>query len=745
MASTTDRPQPPSSDYGAPTFSRRGDIERIATRSPKPDDAASEDPWLRLAKEAFEFSTNYLDANYRARWDDAIRAFNNKHPSRSKYNSQAYDKRSKIYRPKTRSIIRKNEAAACAAYFSNMDVVQVEAERMDDKSEQASADTMKHLLNYRLTKSVPWFQIAMGALQDAQTMGACCAHVHWAYEEQERDPDEPDYEADATPARKERIAEDFRIVADKPCIELLPLENIRFDPAAAWYDPINTSPYVIHLMPMYAQDVKAKMRAREWKHHPDSTLSVAMQVKLDTTKQVRTGNRTDQHDNEGRLIGDYQVVWVQRHIHRRDGQDWHWYTLADIAMLSEPEPLKDVVFHGMRPYVIGNAIIETHNPMPAGVPDLAEGLQSEANEVVNTRLDNVKLVLQKRYLAKRGKDIDYASLVRNVPGSITLVNDPDKDVREISWPDVTQSAFAEQDRINADMDELLGNFSAGTVMQNNQAMQAPMRTLGLVSTGATVLTEYLLRTFTVTFIEPVLRQLMKLEQYYETDKTVMALAGARAQLRLKYGINEVTDDLLNRELVLTVNVGMGATDPMMRLQKFLMGVNSFAALMKQPPPGMDLKEVGKEVFGLIGYQDGTRFFQGQDPEKAQLQQQLQAAQQQIAQLSQQVKEKQTGHVLQYKAKEMQAHGTVAREQIKQQGENQRMAVIHRGKMPEDPMMEHRREMAKMTLQHQRDSARLRNDFVLQLNKVRNDFAAKLAALQMGRTLSGGNPNQGRVA
>ncbi|MBA0088169.1 MAG: hypothetical protein HRJ53_24555, partial [Acidobacteria bacterium Pan2503] len=147
MAVNTDRPQPPSADYGQPTFSQRGDIERRGTKTPKPDDAAGETNWLRIAKEAFEFSTNYMDANYRARWDDAIRAFNNQHPARSKYNSQAYDKRSKIYRPKTRSIIRKNEAAACAAYFSNMDVVQVEAERMDDKNEQASADVMKHLLN----------------------------------------------------------------------------------------------------------------------------------------------------------------------------------------------------------------------------------------------------------------------------------------------------------------------------------------------------------------------------------------------------------------------------------------------------------------------------------------------------------------------------------------------------------------------------------------------------------------------
>ncbi len=50
------------------------------------------------------------------------------------------------------------------------------------------------------------------------------------------------------------------------------------------------------------------------------------------------------------------------------------------------------------------------------------------------RLDCVPFVLDKKYLVKRGKNVDLASLLRNVPARVT----PEKEVREVTWSDVTQ-------------------------------------------------------------------------------------------------------------------------------------------------------------------------------------------------------------------------------------------------------------------------------------------------------------------
>ena len=576
--------------------------------------------WLARAAAAYQASTSFMDTNYRKAWEDSIRAFHSQFPNDSKYNNPAYDKRSKLYRPKTRTIIRKNESAAAAAFFSNMDTVSISAEDQSNKQQLMSAEVMKHLLQYRLTKSIPWYMTVLGGIQDAQTMGTVCAHVYWKYEEGE---------------------EGARPSVDKPCVDLIPIENIRIDPAAPWTDPIHGSPYVIHLLPMYTMDVKAKMDSKEWKYLSDGMLSRATGVQ-DSTRSARQKDRADPTNADTRQIGDYEILWVQRHIHKSKDGDIEFYTLSDLALLTDPKPLKESVLHGRRPYEIGCCILETHRVMPSGVYQLGKGLQDEANEVVNQRLDNVKFALNKKWFARRGRDVDINGLLRNVPGGVVMMDDPEKDVREISWPDVTQSAYEEQTRINLDMDELLGNFNPAGLMTQG-AQNSPARNMSMLNQSTGTMVEYLIRTYVETFVQPVLRQIVLLEQHYETDEVLLSLVGKNAQIFQKFGVDQVTDSILRQELTLTVNVGMGATDPTTKLQKFLTAMGSFAGLSKAPPPGLNLQEVGKEIFGHLGYSDGSRFFTNDNPQVLALQQQLQQAGQMIQQLQGKLTEKTTQH------------------------------------------------------------------------------------------------------
>jgi len=578
--------------------------------------AIEDDGWLRRASDAYRSSTSYVDKNLRKDWEDAIRAFNNQHPTDSKYTSPAYDKRSKLYRPKIRAVMRKNEAATAAAFFSNMDVVSIDASDQTDKAQLISADVMKQVIQYRLTRSVPWFQFVLGGLQDAQTVGAVIGYLYWDY--------------------------DKNSGVDKPCLELVPVENFRVDPSASWIDPIGTSPYLIHLIPMYSMDIKEKIESGEWH---EVSLKKA-NSKTDSTRIARSGG-DDPQTNDDRPVSDYEILWVQRHIHRKDGQDWVFHTLDDDQMLDDPQPLKNVYFHGRRPYVFGRVILETHKIFSSGVPKLGRGVEDEVNEVTNQRMDNVKFALNKKWFAKRGVDVDLAGLVRNVPGGIVMMNDPEKDVREITWPDVTQSAFMEQQGLDMLMDELLGNFNPAALMTQG-AGNAPARNMSLLSQSNGSLVEYLIRTYVETFIEPVLRLLVLLEQEYETDRVIMGLAAKNSKMFQRFGIDSITDDLLMQEITLKVNVGMGATDPAQKLSKFLAALMNFSAIMKSPPPGMNLVEVGKEIFGHLGYADGSRFFTVDDPQIIALQQQLQQAMQMIQQLQMKLQEKNTKEVLGYK-------------------------------------------------------------------------------------------------
>ena len=611
----------------------------------------AETNWLQLAKDAHQSSTSYVDANYRKKWEDGLRMFQSRHPQDSKYLSDAYKHRSKIFRPKSRSLVRKHEAAAAAAFFSNLDVISTAAVNQNDRNQAASADLWKEVINYRLTKTIPWFLTLVGAMQDCMTVGVACSYQYWRYEaksvmEYETMTDEfgnPFIGADGQPMLVERPR--MVVKKDQPCIELMPVENIRIDPGASWINPIESSPYVIRLVPMYVCDVKAMMNnldqktnAPKWKTLTDGQIKSAMKNDNDSTAQTREQNRQDSKDPGNTAIGDYEIVWVHENFMRVDGEEMVFYTLGTEFMLTDAKPLAEVYFTGDRPIVMGCCVVETHKVMPDSPVMLGEQLQREANEVVNQRLDNVKLVLNKRYIVKRGAQVDIKSLVRNVPGSVTLANDTAGDVREVEFNDVTGSSYQEQDRINVDYDELTGNFSQGSIMTNRK-MNETVGGMGMISNAANQITEYTLRTFTETWVEPVLRQLVKMEQKYETDEVILAIAASQAKLIETYGVSEINDELLGQELTLSVNVGMGATNPDQKLGRFMGAMQAYSSVATMELPGLDMKEIGKEVFGLAGYRDGGRFMQNQEQD-AQIKQVIEQAQQMVAEAKQETAMKQ---------------------------------------------------------------------------------------------------------
>lgn len=606
--------------------------------------------WLALARNSYSASTSYMDANWRKAWEDCIALFQSRHPAGSKYNSDLYKSRSHIFRPKTRSVVRKNEAAAAAAFFSNVDLVSIEAENSADKAQNASADLIFQLINYRLQKSIPWFKVLIGAIQEMQVYGVVVSYQYWNYkEEPQYEPitdeltGEPMMDDEGNPLARET---DPKVLVDKPCIELIPLENFRIDAGADWLDPINSSPYLIRRVPMYVCDVKEKMGQTDrktgqpqWKKLTDDQIRQAM-TSLDTLSQARENRRQDPKANNAEAaLTEFEIVWVHENFIRIDGEEVVYWTMGTEHMLTEPKALQEVYFTGERPFAMGNAVLEAHKVVPESLVQMGSQLQREANDVVNQRLDNVKLVLNKRWLAKRGKQVDIPSLHKNMPGSVTLVDDVESDVKEVNWPDVTASAYQEQDRINVDFDELVGNFSGSSVMTNRK-LNETVGGMSLLNGGASQLTEYLLLTCVETWVEPVLRQLVKLEQQYETNLSILALAGQKAQLLQKYGVDQVTDAMLDAELTVRVNVGMGATDPRTKLQKFVMAIQSYSQAVRMLP-NADHEQVRKEIFGLAGYRDGARFFkQGEDPNAAAMQQQMQQQMQMMQQMQQQMQQMQ---------------------------------------------------------------------------------------------------------
>lgn len=629
------------------------------------DDTSGDEYWLGLAKSAFDTSTDYLDSNIRQQWEDAISHQNNEHASGSKYHTDTYRARSKTFRPKTRTNNQAAEAAFAKAMFSTTDLVNIEPQNDNDPVQRASAEVNGYLMQHRLSKSIRWYLTAMGAYQNARVYGVCASYQYWDFEEvfespspsgmisgaadadednlEEGNPATQEHEqyggiinrptgsADEAPITGGDLQEELpspvqpepeaRVLRDKPACDLLPPENVRFEPNADWRDPINASPYVVRLVPMYADEARHKIEANGWREYSlDELIHSGSDIseRSDETRKQRQGmSRQDPADQDGGERNEFRLVWLHENFVRIGGQDYVYWTCGTSLLLSEPAPIEDIYPHlayGERPITLGVVTVESHRNYPMSPTRLIAPLQEQSNDIANQRMDNVRLVLNKRYILRRsqsGGGIDMAALARSTPGSSVMATDPERDVRVLETNDVTGSSYQEQDRLDLAIDELSGTFSQQTV-QNNRNLNETVGGMEMMNSGASDVTEYMIRTFIETWVEPTLSQLVRLEQYYETDEMLLTLAAEESEAYQQFGQDVAMDELLRQELTINVNAGFGKTDPQKRLNSLNQALSSVAQVLPDAIPRLQSDEIIKEVFGNAGYRDGKRFFQPLD-------------------------------------------------------------------------------------------------------------------------------------
>ncbi|MEL7966381.1 hypothetical protein AAG587_08390 [Vreelandella neptunia] len=566
--------------------------------------------WLRKARLVYEESTDYYQSSLFNNWRDNIAHYRSEHPQGSKYKQDAYKNRSKVFRPKPRSAVRTLEATAAAALFTNDNLLEVRGINPDDQMQTEAGKLHKAILQHRLETTIPWFLTSIGAYQDTHVYGICVSRQYWDRRTRKRkeyvaatdENGEPYIDADGMMLAEEIEVEE--VITDEPAIDLLAPDNFRFDPAADWRQPVKTSPYLIETIPMYAGDVMAMMSDADDGWHEYTLGQLVSHGKDDTdSKTVRDARegkgREDAHDVNS--ANEFSIIWVHFNIIRdEEGQDWAFYTVGTGLLLTDPAPLEEVDPLGRARYAVGFSSIEAHRSHPSGTIELNRPLTDMINDVTNQRMDNVQLVLNKRYAIRRGANVDLGALMRNVPGGGVMMDNVNQDYKIMETPDVTQSSYVEQDRLGVESDELLGTFSQSSVNQNRN-LNETVGGMNLMNASANQVQELGLRTFIETWVEPVLRTMVKLEGLYETDETVLALAAGKAEI-----YHEIDDELLMQDLVVKVNVGLGNTSPEQKLARFMQPIQAASALPEFMGE-LDFTEIGKEIFALTGQGDGERF------------------------------------------------------------------------------------------------------------------------------------------
>ncbi|MCK5517193.1 MAG: hypothetical protein KAI39_09990, partial [Desulfobulbaceae bacterium] len=310
----------------------------------------------------------------------------------------------------------------------------------------------------------------------------------------------------------------------------------------------------------------------------------------------------------------------------------------------------------------GNTEIAPHSVYAEGLPARIEELQSQANSLTNQRFDNVEQVLNRRKFVRRGANIDYRALHVNAPGVAVEMDDPSKDVLPEQVQDVTASSYQEQNYINVDIDELAGTFSPSSVATNRQ-LNETVGGMQLLQGNTNTLTEYQLRIFVETWVEPVVKQLVLMIQGYEDEETIFNVTG----LQLK-------KEQLSPPIKVRVSAGFGATDPAKKVQKMMLGLETLAKINPQVIQKADFGEIVSEVFGALGFRDGLRFFPtlAKDKQEEQPDPQMQQMQQQLQQMQQYIETKQAEQQGRSQIAEQNNKTKVQIEQMKIEGKNEQI-------------------------------------------------------------------------
>lgn len=583
------------------------------------DEKPTETQFLQLVREAESQAQLYINQVNRKSWSRVYRAFHQEHFVGSKYTSDDFKNRSKLFVPKTRSAVRKDLAAVAASLFGTIDSISCSPGNESDQGQKASAAVVQELLNYRTNRTsgkaaMPWFLTSLGMRQTAVLTGICVSKQSWKLELR-KTGDEDVNDEDGEPTGQKRAV--WKPFIDRPDCQGIPPENITIDPAADWTNPAQDAAYIIIKWPMRIDEIRAKQKdpRNPWRDLTESQLrGTGDSAKFDMAAIRRAREQGIDRMDDANNGQSFDIIWVYETYMRCAGDDWTFLSVGDKCMLTTPKPVHEVYpeQYGERPLTFGIGALEAFRLFPMSSAESWQMLQMETNDLRNLTLDAVKQNVLPVTKVVRGRQVDLDALKRRGQGSSIMVTAP----TDVTWerpPDVPAAAAVMAQNLSVDFDDIAGQQNYGTVEQNN-SLGNTLGGLKLAAGAANSVQEFDIRIWIETWCEPTLTQLVRAIQYYESDPIILGICGDRAQLMEKYGVNQITNELLENEVTLRVNVGLGSGDPSQRLAKFTDATNVAMPLLeksKQFQSGemqIDPVAVMDEVFGAVGYRDGGKRF-----------------------------------------------------------------------------------------------------------------------------------------
>lgn len=568
---------------------------------------------FKKSQKAWEISQNYID-NFKDKIIRRYKMYNSEHDSDQKYTDEDY-KRNKHYVPKSHEFVKNSVSQVVQAYFLNPDFIYLTPEVSEDVVSIMSAEYFTYVLNKRLkSKNNWWLTFIEMTAQSGFIHNLCIAKVDWNVDEK--------YSI-ATP---------------------ITIENFRVDPYADPLDPVGTSAFLIHKIEMYVDDLKAKQKEDGWLEYSVQDLQNNFVSSITAEDQVNASRFKDGYnpqDGMATVDDELKKVYVHENIVRENNKYYVFYTLGTSKMLTKVYKLKEIYPQGI-PYVMA-AIYPEEMKIYATAPlDHAYPAQTLINDYTNIVMDAVEQTVWPVTIVKANSGFDIKRFQKVGPNAVVEARNPQQDVYQLTKQLAPQSLKNEIPFLMNNFDSTVGGLPNSTVSTEGGDTTATGQNMRYRSQSQ-VINMYLMN-YNEKFIEPVLELMLKCEKIFGLGDTKSVdkvfkntkMLERYSQKLLDQGIDpetfEIDKEFADADMYLSVNVGMGAVSPQMRVEQFLASINAIVKLVPNVQSQLDTKEIIKELMSLNGYKDYNRFFNSQnDPRIAEMEQVIQQLQSQLAQ------------------------------------------------------------------------------------------------------------------
>lgn len=397
-------------------------------------------------------------------------------------------------------------------------------------------DIVKALLNYRLNDHpIQSYQEIYEFIQDAIKNKVGIFKIYPRFKIVKKagkkffvDENANNVEPPGPKATQEELVQFF-----SPVVECIPYEDVFLHFEATWKDYWKTP--IIHRVKRSRDYCKKRGYKNVDKIQWSGTFPGT-----DLIKMQRSLNQGSPFSGAPEDIEDLQYIWVYECWDLQPGKYGYLESGSFVLGGSEDRPMAlmrgwvknelpyqfDPTETVRPPFVVGTAFPESHGMYGKSFPGVTRDLQKETNARINQEREAVARALRPPTLVNRNSNVDLMALMIRKIGGIVQGNDVSPEsVREMEVNNPVPISLPAQQRIDQLYTEISSigpdQVGADSTVGNDESATAS----STKSTNANKKMNMVIRNITQTGIIPMLRNLLRLEQEYESDEVIELVTG----------------------------------------------------------------------------------------------------------------------------------------------------------------------------------------------------------------------------